>query len=103
MDNKYELKKIDIKNQTCYYFDDTRRVSDIDFRDNLLDEKSYKKTENILSYDISCKIFMSSITLRIRFHKIDGFIKIYDGIRYLVLLGNSIGSYFFLIHWERSS
>ena len=43
MDYKYELKKIDIKNQTCYYFDDTRRVSDIDFRDNLLDEKSHKK------------------------------------------------------------
>ena len=28
---------------------------------------------------------MGSIPLRIRFDKIDGFIKIYDGIRYLVL------------------
>ena len=26
-----ELKKIDIKNHTCYYFDDTVRVEDIDF------------------------------------------------------------------------
>ena len=28
---------------------------------------------------------MGSIPLRIRFDEIDGFIKIYDGIRYLVL------------------
>ena len=32
---------------------------------------------------------MGSITLSIRFNEIDGFIKIYDGIRYLVLLSNS--------------
>ena len=32
---------------------------------------------------------MGSISLRIRFNEIDGFIKIYDGIRYLVLLSNS--------------
>ena len=46
---------------------------------------------------------MSSIPLRIRFHKIDGFMKIHDGIRYLVLLGHSIWSYFFLRHWEIGS
>ena len=45
-----------------------------------------KKYENILIHDISYKTtFMGSIPLRIRFDKIDGFIKIYDGIRYLVL------------------
>ena len=32
---------------------------------------------------------MGSIPVRIRFDKIDGFIKIYDGIRYLVILGHS--------------
>ena len=32
---------------------------------------------------------MGSIPLRIRFDKIHGFIKRYDGIRYLVLLGHS--------------
>ena len=32
---------------------------------------------------------MGSIPLRIRFDKIDGFIKIYDGIRYLVLFSYS--------------
>ena len=48
-----------------------------------------KKCENILIYDISYKTFMGSISLRIRFDEIDGFIKIYDGIRYLVLYSNS--------------
>ena len=31
---------------------------------------------------------MDSISLRFRFNEIDGFIKIYDGIRYLVLLNS---------------
>ena len=39
MENKNELIKTDIKNRTCYYFDDI--VIDIDF-DTLLDKKSYK-------------------------------------------------------------
>ena len=63
------------------------RVADIDFDNNLLDEKSYKTYENILIYDISCKTFMGAKPLRIRFDEIDRFIKIYDGIRYLVLFG----------------
>ena len=51
MESKDELKEIDIKNCTCYYFDDTMRVwdRDIRFSDILLDEKLYKdKYENIL-------------------------------------------------------
>ena len=39
-------------------------------------------------YDISYKSFVGSIPQPIRFHKIDGFIKICDGIRYLVLFGH---------------
>ena len=58
-----------------------------DFDKILLDEKSYKTHGNILIYDISCKTFMGAKPLRIRFETIDGFIKIYDGIRYLVLFG----------------
>ena len=38
--------------------------------------------------DISYKPFMSSIPLRVRFDKIDGYIKIHDRIRYLVLFGH---------------
>ena len=44
MKSKDELKEIDIKNRTCYYFEDIMRVwdRDIDFSDILLDEKLYK-------------------------------------------------------------
>ena len=43
MESKDELKEIDIKNRTCYYFDDIIRFwdRDIDFRDILLDKKLY--------------------------------------------------------------
>ena len=57
------------------------RFIDIDFSDILLDEKSY---ENILIYDVSSKTFIGAKALRIWFEKVE-FIKIYDGIRYLVL------------------
>ena len=36
-------------------------------------------------YDISCKTSTGAKPLRIRYNKIDGFIKIYNRIRYLVL------------------
>ena len=51
MESKDELKEIDVKNRRCYYFDDIMKVRDIDnidFSDNLLDEKSYKTYESIL-------------------------------------------------------
>ena len=55
----------------------------MNFRNILFDEKICK---NILIYGISCRsTFMGSIPFGIRFDEIDGFIKIYDGIRYLVL------------------
>ena len=49
MESKDELKEIDFKNRTCYYFDDIMSVKDFDLRDILLAEKLY---ENILIYDI---------------------------------------------------
>ena len=84
---KNELKEIDIKNRTCYYFDYTIRFLDraIEFRDILLDEKLYKeKYENIFIYDISYKTSTGAKPLRIRFDKIDGFIKVHHEIRCLV-------------------
>ena len=85
MESKDELKEVDIKNRTCYYFDDMIRDLHIDFDNILLDEKSYKnRYENILIYDISYKISMVAKPLRIMFDKISGFIKIYDGIKYLI-------------------
>ena len=38
-----------------------------------------------MTYDISYKTLIGSKPLRIRFDKIDGFIRIYDGSRYLTL------------------
>ena len=77
------------KNRTShYYFDDIIRVwdRDVDFSDILLDENVYKENyENILIYDISYKISTGAKPLRIRYDEIDGFIKIHNGIRYLVL------------------
>ena len=35
MDSNDEFKDIDIKNRTCYYFDDIMRVVDTDFYQNL--------------------------------------------------------------------
>ena len=55
------------------------KIIDINPRDISLDE-------DILIYDISCKTnCIGSIPLHVRFDKKDGFIKIYDGIRHLVL------------------
>ena len=47
-------------------------------------ENSY---ENILIYDISYKTFMGAKPLCINFNKVDGFIKIYNGTRKLLLFG----------------
>ena len=41
-------------------------------------------------YDISYKISIGSKPLRIKFDKIDGFITVYDGTRYLTLFGEML-------------
>ena len=43
MESKDELKKINIKNRTCYYFDDIIADRDNNFDNILLDNKLYKK------------------------------------------------------------
>ena len=47
-----ENEEIDIKNRTCFHFDDTIKTEDFNFGDILIDEKSYK---TILVYKISYK------------------------------------------------
>ena len=84
MESKDESKEIDTENRTCCYFDDIKGVIDYDFSDILFDENSYEKN---LIYDISNKTSMDEKPLCIWFEKIDGFVKIYDRIRYLVLFG----------------
>ena len=66
----------------CYYFDDINKIKDFDPDNILIDEKTY---ENVLVYNTSYKSLIDSEPLRIRFYKIDGFIRVYDGTRYLVL------------------
>ena len=78
MESSDNLKKSDIKNCTCYYFDDIIRFEVFDLDDILLDEKS---NGNILVYNISNKTLIGAKPLHIRFDKIDGFIRVYDRTR----------------------
>ena len=90
MESKGKLKEIDIKNRTCYYFDDIMRAwnrdIDIDFSVIFSDEKLYKtKNKNILIYDILYKTSTSAKPLSITYGEIDGIIKIHNEVRYLRL------------------
>ena len=59
---------------------------DNDFSGILLDVKLYKEEyKNISIYDISYKTSTGAEPLRIRYNKRNGFIKIHNGIRYLIL------------------
>ena len=83
MANNDKSKEISIKNRMCYYFHDIIKFEDFDLDDILIDKKSY---ENVLVYSILYKILIGPKPLCIRFNKIDGFISVYDGTRYLVIL-----------------
>ena len=94
MENDDKLKEIGIKSRTCYYFDDMAKIDDFGHDNILVDEKSY---DNILVYNISYKNLIASKPLGIRFDKIDGFIRFYYGIRYLVLFQSK--KYNFIYNW----
>ena len=66
-----ESKEIDIKNCTCYYFDDIIKIEDFNF-DNILINEKY---ENILGYDISYKTLIGTNPLRIRFDRINNLLE----------------------------
>ena len=61
--------KIDIKNCTCFYFDDMIKIEHFDFNTILVDEKLY---ENMLLHNISYKTLIGAKPLRIKFDKING-------------------------------
>ena len=42
MESNDKLKEINIKNRTCYYFDDIIKIEAFDLDNILLDEKSYE-------------------------------------------------------------
>ena len=64
---------------------DIIKLKDFDINNILIDKKSH---ENILIYGISYKTLIALKPLRIRFDTIDGFIRIYDGTRYLKLFSS---------------
>ena len=82
MESNDNLKKIEIKYRTCYYFDDIIKIEDFDLDSILVVEKSY---ENILVYNISYESLIDPKPLCIRFNKVDAFIIVSDGVAYFVL------------------
>ena len=68
MESNDKLNEIDIRNRTCYYFDDIIEIQDFDLDNILIEGKSY---ENILFYNISYKRLIDTKPLRIRFDKKD--------------------------------
>ena len=83
MENNNKFKKNNIKNCTCYYFDDIIKIEDFDLDNTLSDEKPY---ENSLVYNISYKTFIGTKPLCIMFNKIVGFIRVYNGTILLYLI-----------------
>ena len=73
MDINNELKVIDIKNRTWYYFDEIIKIESSDPDNILIDKKLF---ENVLFYNISLESLIDSEPLRIRFDKIYGFTRV---------------------------
>ena len=44
MESNKSLQEIDIKNRTCYYFNDIIQIEDFDLDNILIDEKSSENT-----------------------------------------------------------
>ena len=77
-------KKNSIKKRTCSCFCDITKFENFVFGNILQDEKSHK---NILIYDVSYKPLIDPKPSRISLDKANGFIKDYDGTKYLVIFG----------------
>ena len=73
-----ELKEINIKILTCYFFDDIIKMQDFEFGNILLDEKPY---QNVLIYNTLYKTLISTKQLHMRFNKVDRTIMVFDRAR----------------------
>ena len=85
MENNNELKEIDIKNRTCYYFDDITKLKDFDL-DNIFNRlkiipKQIGLWQFIQNFDW-CKFIAYQVD------KVNGFIRVYNGNKCLVLFGD---------------
>ena len=83
MDSDDELREIDIKNCRYYYFGDMIKIEDFDINKIFIDEKPL---ENVFLYNISSKSLVDSKPLCVTLDKIDGFVRVYDGTRILVII-----------------
>ena len=83
MESNNELQKTDIKNCTCYYFDNIVNINDLNLANILLEEKSYR---NLLIYDVRYKTSYSAKPLCIISDKVGGYVRKYDRTKYLGLL-----------------
>ena len=79
------FKEINIKNRSCDCFDDIIKIEYFDLDSILREEKLY---QNILVYNILYKSLIAAKPVLIRLDKTDGFVRVYDGTRYLVLFGS---------------
>ena len=86
-----EVKDIDIKNPTYYFFDDIINIKNFDFNNIKLDKRSYK---NILIYyigyvrikDSKYVKFNSVNPLYLIFNKVNGYFEEINGNKYLTLV-----------------
>ena len=95
MDSNFESKEINIKWLIWYYFDDIIKFEDFNLDNILIDEKSY---QSILDYNILHKNLIGAKPMHIRLDKMDGFIRVFDGTRCLVLFE---GEQYDFIHYNR--
>ena len=84
MESNDKLNKLILKFVQIIISSNIIKIENFDLDNILIDEKS---SGNILVYDISYKTLIGAKPLRIRPNKVDGFIRVYDETRYLVLLG----------------
>ena len=91
METNDELKNNDFKYLICNCFDDIIKIEDVDFDNILIEEKSY---EIVLVDNIFYKNLIGAKPFPIILDKLQGFIRVYDETRYLVLFEEKISFLF---------
>ena len=95
MDSSNEVKKINITIRRCFYFDDVIEIENFNLDNILIFQQMKKSQKNVLVDNISEKTLIDAKSLRIRFYKIDCFIRVYDGTICLLLSGSEIHDFIF--------
>ena len=73
-----ELKETNIKNRTCYYFDNIINIDNLDLDNILLGDESY---EHILIYHAKYKTPYGEQSVHIIFDNLNRYIKKYDSYK----------------------